>query len=94
MPAGMRWGSALSPREREPIALLLRLHLKAVTLKLHKKCDYYKTLRPLPGGLGPAPQSGKAEATISRLTEADFRSIIKAATETRGLSLTAVSEQT
>lgn len=51
--AGARWHSALFPRERESIALLLRLNLKEVKLKPHKKYDYYKMLKPLPGGHEP-----------------------------------------
>lgn len=39
-------------REKESIALLLRLNLKEVKLKPHKKYDYYKMLKPLPGGAG------------------------------------------
>lgn len=41
------------PSERESIALLLRLNLKEVKLKPHKKYDYYKMLKPLPAGLEP-----------------------------------------
>lgn len=40
-------------QERESIALLLRLNLKKVKLKLHMKYDYYKMLKPLPGGPEP-----------------------------------------
>lgn len=51
--AGVRWNSALFPSERESIALLLRLNLKEVKLKPHKKYDYYKMLKPLPAGPEP-----------------------------------------
>lgn len=51
--AGVRWNSVLFPSERQSIALLLRLNLKEVKLKPHKKYDYYKMLKPLPAGPEP-----------------------------------------
>lgn len=55
-------------QERESIALLLRLNLKKVKLKLHMKYVYYKMLKPLPGGPEPllvSALSGIAGTTIS-----------------------------
>lgn len=90
-PGGAQGTSAPFSRERESIALLPRLNLKEVKVKLHKKYDYVTMPVPAVAGWGAAllvsllSGGGGTAASSLSLIGMDFKSAIKASTCTQEL---------